>query len=316
MPDIALVERAGRGDRAALRELIDLLFNEDYYVAEWAAEHMGWVGNRARAPLIRVLTDRNADAGARILAAEGLVNVGGREAVDAMLDVLGSADDDIEVRRAVATYIAHDHDLRICSALSDIALGDDNDRQLRACAILGLSSHLDRRAIPVLQELVEGSDARLARLASHALVELGPHLGMPGPDSVPRRFRSPVPHLPRPPGAKRLEWQGGGGARRGSTDAVTLQTGLDPAALTEHYGGYLKARGWKLEGTTTSPGSVQTRWRLRSKWFLDCRAELTVERASGREDVYRVKFRTWWQPARWYNARWIIPPFQEDDDTE
>jgi HEAT repeats/PBS lyase HEAT-like repeat len=99
----------------------------------------------------------------------GLKQYGSRNlpAISALLDA-----SDANVRWWAVRSLAELNDRRASDLI--IRALEDEDTSVRQCAALAISQHADERAIPGLIKLLSDPDSLLARLASNALVAIGP----------------------------------------------------------------------------------------------------------------------------------------------
>jgi hypothetical protein len=162
----SLVRRASHGSRRSLEQIISLLLHEDYYTAEEASECSWRIGEWAEFAYLDVLRDRQASVQARVLAAEALR--GSEKGVGAQIQILCDNREDPSLRETLALYTGQSGDERALAPLTEIALDESADREMRRMAIHGLGSHLDLRAIPVLVKLAGLDDDELSQGALFA----------------------------------------------------------------------------------------------------------------------------------------------------
>jgi len=159
----ALEERARKGEREALGELIHVLMNDSSkYARQEAARSLGKLGDACSIdPLIKAMLN-DEYSGVRAVAAEGLGNFGYYEEFAAALK-----DNDSHIRVVVASVLGRIKDDRAIDSLID-SLGDQ-DIGVRCGAALALGDIGNIRAISLLTLLLECENESLRRAACAAL---------------------------------------------------------------------------------------------------------------------------------------------------
>jgi cyclophilin family peptidyl-prolyl cis-trans isomerase/HEAT repeat protein len=250
--------------------------SHDRRVVVSAVRALGQIGNAAAVtPLLRLLRDPKTDVGTLVETINALALLKAREAMDDLLDAIGSRE--VAVRGAAINAVAAIDQDAFIIALS--GLDPDRAWQVRADLARALGQLPREQALPQLNTLVRDDDLRVVAAAARALGQIkAPTLApllrelLTNDDLVIRSTAAQLVGEARPTGGDewlREAW------RRGKTDAAYVARGAAVVAISR-YG--LQAARATLEDALDD-----------ADWAIRLRAAQLLTELDPRADVSRIR---------------------------
>lgn len=153
--------------------LIGTLKNKGSSVKTVAIDAIGNLGDKeAVMVLLDVLADPKEYTGTRDHAARALGNIGDDNALDSLLNILKNKTENKEVRTGSAVALGSIRDKRAVESLIDIFKNDKEDVLLRIAAASALGDIGDERAVKPLGEKIEDPSGYLKQAVQNAIRKL------------------------------------------------------------------------------------------------------------------------------------------------
>ena len=150
------IGRISPDDAAAVDALVKAIDDSDERVRSQAVISLGWMQAKAAVPKL-IETTSSSDSFLRRRAVQALGFIGEKKAIGALIKVLDGGD--VRARSYAAIALGH---LKATEAVEKLLVfaEDKSDKQLQHSAIIALGYIGDKRALPVIQKLFDGTKER------------------------------------------------------------------------------------------------------------------------------------------------------------